>query len=304
MTPAAALSLGSPAAYRVVVRTHGPVDDMPGADTADHVCWIYAEDSDFDEAARDYLTGGLARGERLLCVGERVIERLESMTPPVHDLDRLIGRGAVETLSLAEAYEAAGPFGPAQQLAYYDAATRRALAAGYRGLRVIAEISDLAADPAQRDVLVRWEQVADEYAVHGAGFSAMCAYRADLPAETLADLGSVHPTVRAPAEVSSFRLFVDGDRLALAGTVDAFSSDRLARVLSSAPVSEDGAVLDVTALEFLDVAACRGLARWALALSARSVPLQVTGSSALHRRMWRILELDQLVPVTFAEASA
>jgi hypothetical protein len=286
------------------VRTHGPVDDLPGADTSDHVCWIYAEDDDFDEAAREFLAGGLARGERLLCVGDRVIDRLRAMTPPVDDLDGLVQRGAVETLSVADAYEAAGPFGPEEQLAYYDAATRRALADGYRGLRVIAEISDLAADPERRDELVRWEQLADRYAVQGAGFSAMCAYRADVPPDALADLASVHPLVRAPAELSSFRLFVDGERLALAGTVDAISSYRLARVLSSAPVSDDGAVLDLTALEFLDVAACRALARWALDLSVRSVPLRVTGSSALQRRMWRILELDQLVPVTFAEASA
>jgi hypothetical protein len=132
----------------------------------------------------------------------------------------------------------------------------------------------------------------------------MCAYRADLPREALADNASVHPLVRAPAEVSSLRLFVDGRRLAPAGTVDAFSSDRLGRLLSSAPVSDDGAVLDLAALEFLDVAACRVLARWALGLAARSVPVRVVGSSALHRRMWRILELDQLAPVTFAEASA
>ena len=190
----------------------------------------------------------------------------------------LIASGALETLTLAEAYEAAGPFLPENQLAYYDAATRRAMDDGFRGLRVIAEVSELAADPDRRADLVRWEHLADEYAVHGSGFSAMCAYRADLAPDALADVASVHPQVRGIEESSSFRLFVDGDRIALAGSVDTFSADRLARVLPSARVNTDGVVLDVAALDFLDVAGCRVLARWAAGLWARSVPLEVTGS--------------------------
>lgn len=286
------------------VRAHGLVTEVPGAGPADHLCWVYEDDAAFDEAAREFLAGGLARGERLLCVGERVIDSLRALTPPVADVAALIARGALETLTLAEAYEATGPFLPGQQLAYYDAATRRAMDDGYRGLRVIAEVTDLAADHAQRAELVRWEHLADQYAVQGSGFSAMCAYRADLDKETLADVASVHPQLGAPEEISSFRLFVDGDRLALAGSVDTFSSDRLARVLSSARAKDDGVVLDVAPLEFMDVAGCRALARWAADLWARSVAVEVTGSSALLRRMWDVLDLARLAPVTFAEALA
>jgi anti-anti-sigma factor len=286
------------------VRAHGLVDEVPGAGPGDHLCWVYEDDAAFDEAARDFLVGGLARGDRLLCVGQRVIDSLQALTPPTLDAAALIAGGAVETLTLAEAYEAAGPFLPEQQLAYYDAATRRAMDDGYRGLRVIAEVSDLAAAPAQRAALVRWEHLADEYAAHGSGFSAMCAYRADLGPEALADVASVHPLVRAPEEVSSFRIFVDGDRIALAGSVDTFSSDRLARVLASVRVKDDGLVLDLAALEFMDVAGCRVLARWAADLWAHSVALEVTGSSALLRRMWQVLDLARIAPVTFTGALA
>jgi anti-anti-sigma factor len=296
------LSPGTRAAYRVEVRAHGLVDDVPGAGPGDHLCWVYDDDAAFDEAAREFLAGGLARGERLLCVGERVIEVLQALTPRDHDMATLIAQGAVETLTLAAAYEAAGPFLPEQQLAYYDAETQRAKDDGYRGLRVIAEVTDLAADPAQRADLVRWEHLADEYAVHGSGFSAMCAYRADLGPEALADVASVHPLVHAPDEVSSFRLFVDGDRIALAGSVDTFSRERLARVLAAARTKDDGVVLDVAALEFVDVSGCRVLARWAADLRARSVALEVTGSSALLRRMWQVLDLARLAPVTFTGA--
>jgi len=284
------------------VRAHGVLTAVPEAAASDHLCWVYEDDVVFDEAAREFLAGGLARGERLLCVGRQVIDRLPELIPPAHDMATLIASGALETLTLEEAYEAAGPFLPENQLAYYDAATRRAMDDGFRGLRVIAEVSELAADPDRRADLVRWEHLADEYAAHGSGFSAMCAYRSDLAPEALADVASVHPQVRGTEEVTSFRLFVDGDRIVLAGSVDTFSADRLARVLPSARVPAAGVVLDVAALDFLDVAGCRVLARWAAGLWARSVPLEVTGSSTLLPKIWKVLDLDRLAPVTFSEA--
>jgi anti-anti-sigma regulatory factor len=299
-----ALSPGPHAAYREGVRAHGVVDDVPPAGPADHLCWVYEDDADFAEAARQFLAGGLARGERLLCVGERVIDSLRTTTPPELDLPALIARGAVETVTLDEAYAAAGSFDPERQLAYYDAATRRALDDGFRGLRVIADVSTLAADPAQRAELMRWEHLADDYAVHGAGFAAMCAYRADLGPDALADIAAVHPRVHGRGDVSSFRLFVDGDRLVLAGTLDTLGCDRLARVLAATAATDGGVVLELAGVEFIDIAGCRALARWAATLRGRSVPVQLTGASALLRRMWEILDLGRVAPVTFGEAAA
>jgi anti-anti-sigma factor len=132
----------------------------------------------------------------------------------------------------------------------------------------------------------------------------MCAYRADLARDALADVASVHPLVGAPEEVTTFRLFVDGDRIALAGSVDGCSGDRLARVLPPAEALDSVVVLDLTALEFVDVAGCRVLARWAASLRENSVALEITGSSALLRRMWQLLDLGVVSPVNFAGAPA
>jgi anti-anti-sigma regulatory factor len=284
------------------VRAHGFVDSVPGGEAADHLCWVYEDDDAFDDAARAFLTGGLARGERVLCVGERVVEGLRTPGTLARDLADLVAEGSVETLTLAEAYEAAGPFVPERQLTYYDAATRRALDAGYRGLRVIAEVSDLAADPGLRADLVRWEHLADDYAAQGSGFSAMCAYRADLGPAAVADVASVHPLIHASGEATSFRLFAEEDRLVLAGSVDTFGSDRLTRALAATTGTGPVVVLDLSALEFIDVGACRVLARWAAGLAEKSVSLELTGSSALFRRMWQVLALDRVAPVTFREA--
>jgi len=283
------------------VRAHGAIDELPRAGAADHVCWIYDDDAEFDAAVQEFFAGGMDRGERVLCVGERVVEGLRTARVGGTDLEELIARGVVETLTLAQVYEATGPFRAEEQLSYYDAATRRAVDAGYRGLRVIAEISGLATDPDRRPELVRWEQIADDYAAQGSGFSALCAYRADLAPEALADVASVHPLVHASREASTFALFAESDHLVLAGSVDAFSCDRLARLLATVPAVGDVVLLDLAALEFLDVASCRALALWVGELAGRSVEVRVTGSSRLLRRMWHVLGLEQVAPVTFVE---
>ena len=286
------------------MRAHGVLSGFPAAGATDHVCWVYDDDADFDAAVREFLSGGLERGERLLAVGERVIDSLRAQTAVLGDVDALIAAGTLETLTLAQAYAAAEPFAPEDQLAYYDSATQRAIDAGYRGLRVIAEVSSLAADPAVRPDLVRWEHFADDYIAQGTGFTAMCAYSRTLTREALADVAAVHPQVHGPEGVPSFRVFFDDDRLVLAGSVDTFGADRLARVLASSPVGAGAAVLDLSLAEFLDVSACRVLARWARDLQGRGRHVQVRNAAPLLRRMWRILALDELVPVDFAGAAA
>jgi anti-anti-sigma regulatory factor len=274
------------------------VTDLPRAGTADHVCWVYDENDDaFDEALREFIAGGLERGERLLCVGDAVIDRLHG-----DGLDGLMASGTLETLTLAQAYEATHEFVPEEQLAYYDAEVQRAVDDGYRGLRVIADVTELAADPGRRAELLRWEHLADEFMARGAVFSAMCTYSADLPAEALADATSVHPAARAPESLASFRLFFDDGRLMLAGSVDHFTAARLATLLASSPIGPDGVVLDVSLLQFLDVAACRALGRWVR--DGRTPPVTVRGASPLFRRMWRLMGLDQIAPVAFAGPSA
>ncbi|WP_051516031.1 MEDS domain-containing protein [Candidatus Blastococcus massiliensis] len=274
--------------------------EPPGAGSADHLCWVHDDDEAFDAAVREFLAGGLAHGERLLCVGARAIATLDGADAHLGDVAGLRAGGVLETMTVAEAYAAAGPLAADRQRAFYDAATNRALADGYRGLRVVADLSELAAAPEHRDELVRWEQVADELMASGSGMSAMCAYRGDLPAAVLGNVLAVHPLVHGPSHLTPFQLFFDDDRLALAGSVDTFSADRLAALLASTPRGSV-AVLDLTDLEFVDVAGCRALAGWAAAHPAGGAPLEFRGASALLRRAWRLLGLDEVAPVTFAE---
>jgi anti-anti-sigma regulatory factor len=287
------------------VRAHGTLTEIPGAGTSDHICWVYdGDDAAFDRAVRRFLAGGLERNERLLVVGERAIDSIGADGDGLADVGALMAGGSLRTLTLAEAYEAAGPFVPGLQRYFYEAATHEAIADGFTGLRVVAEVSALAADPATRGELVEWEHLADDYIAAGCGFTAMCAYSGALAGEALADVATVHPLVHAPARIPPFQVFFDEDHVTLSGSVDTFGADRLARVLASSPVGAQGAVLDLALVDFVDVAGSRVIARWAQALHTRSLPLEVRGASPLLRRMWQVLALDGIAPVRFTAATA
>jgi anti-anti-sigma regulatory factor len=117
------------------------------------------------------------------------------------------------------------------------------------------------------------------------------------------DVASVHPAAPAPDEQPPFRVFVDGDRLVLTGCVDTFQAEQLAQALARWSTTP-AVVLDVSRLEFVDVAGCRVIARWAGELSARGVPVEIRDASRLFRRIWQVLSLGGVASVTFTEESA
>jgi hypothetical protein len=280
------------------------VDEIPEPGAGDHICWVYDDDDAFDRVVHRFLAAGMARGERVLCVGDRVIGSIRAAAEGFGGADALIADGTLQMLTMDDAYDATAEFVPAHQRAFYDAVTRQAIADGYAGLRVVADVSHLAADRDSRDRLMQWEHVADDFIAQRSGFTAMCAYSGELTTEALADVASAHPLVHAPEGIPPFRVFFEGDHVSLTGSFDTFTADRLARVLAASPVRAQGAVLDVRLVEFVDVAALRVIARWAQDLATRSVPLEVRGASPLLRRMWDVLALGELAPVTFDGVAA
>ena len=286
------------------MRAHGRVAELPDAGPSDHVCWVYDDDRDLGTAVDRFVAGGLARGERAMLIGDGVIDSLGPATLPFGCPDELMARGALRTLPLEQAYDAGGRFVPEAQLAFFEKAIHRAFDEGFRGLRVVAEGTALAGDPAHRRELVRWEHLADELAARGPGFTALCAYRGHLGPEALSDVASVHPLVHTPDGVPPFQVFFDEGRVVLTGSVDTFTADRLTTVLSATPVDGERTVLDLGRLDFVDAAGCRVLAHWAQAVCPRPGRLRITGTSRLVERMWRLLTLDELAPVTFSEGRA
>ena len=90
------------------MRANGGPRYIPEAGTSDRICWIHGEDvAAFHRAVRRFLAVGLERGERLLCVGERVIDSLSTDADGFGGADALIAGGALRILMAAEARTAA-----------------------------------------------------------------------------------------------------------------------------------------------------------------------------------------------------
>lgn len=285
------------------MRLSGVLDEQDPLAGTDHVCWVYDDPASFVDVALRYLAEGLARREQLLCFGDDLDDELRAVGEPFGSIDALVARGALGFRSAVDAYVEAGTRDPAGQWAYYDAAVRDARAAGFTGVRVVAEVTALARLPVERADLVQWEHIADEFIASGSGMVALCAYRRGaLDAEAVADVTAVHPQVHAPLDPPSFRIWFEGTRIALTGTVDTFSAGRLARLLAASPVAGPTVVLDLSGLEVVDVAGCRALALWARSLAERGIRLRVQRAPRAVVRIWRLLGMDGPAPVTFAEA--
>lgn len=285
------------------MRDSGVLDERDPLTEADHLCWVYDDPASFVDAAQRYLSVGLVKGERLLCVGDGIAADLRAAGEPFGSLDALAARGALTFDTIGQAYAEGPVLSPADQWAFYDAAVRDARGAGFSGLRVVADVTPLARTSAGRAGLVQWEHLADEFIASGSGMVAMCAYhRGALDARAVADVTAVHPQVHAPLDRPSFRIWFDTTHVVLSGTVDTFGAERLTRILACSPVTGRTAVLDLSRLEAVDVAGCRTLAAWARALAGRGVRLRIQGAPRSVVRIWRLLGMDGAAPVTFAGA--
>lgn len=234
------------------VRGNGCIDSACGLGADAHACWAFEQDQEFTDAALEYLTDGMRARQRIAYVGSEPIDEQRERLAPLGDVGAMIDKGALQLFELPDLYEVGEPVDEQVQLATYAAATDAALADGYTGLRVAAQVTDLVAEPHTRDAHVRWESVADRF-ISIRPLSALCGYRrAALPEPLLADLAAVHPAGNVPAASAPFRLFAEEGDLVLSGEVDLFSAEDLDRVLELTCHPGDRISIDLRGLDFVD----------------------------------------------------
>jgi anti-anti-sigma factor len=297
------------ALYRGGVRASGLLNEPAGVEDADHVCWAYEDDASFEEAAVRFLRAGLDRGERLMWVGDGAEERLRRAGGALADVEQLRARGALDLIPLSSVYAPTGSFSLPEQLAFYGGRTDQARADGYSGLRVVAEVTDLATNARHSSDFLRWEHLGDDLAASGVGFSALCAYRAaDVDDDVLADAAALHPVSSVPGAAPAFQLWFEqderGQRMAVSGEIDVVGADRFRRLLDSTHVDTPVLTLDMSRVAFIDLAGARAVAEVGRAVTARGGRLVLEGASRLFRRIWRILGFADVAEVSFAERPA
>lgn len=196
----------------------------------DHTCWSFDDDRAFDRQAREFMSVGLCCGEQVWYVpGPRSGGVARWLRNTATGRER-----SVRILDPESAYPTDGVIDPDGQTAAYMAATEEALAAGFTGLRVVADATALVRTTDRLDAFARYEYAIGRY-MRIAPLRALCVFdRSVLGDEAVAELACLHP--RGNAADVSFRLYAGSTprTTILSGELDAASADLFAGAMERA----------------------------------------------------------------------
>lgn len=160
-----------------------------------HVCLLYETREEHLAAATIFVKHGLTRGERCIYVADTAdVEALErALAAAGVDVAGSRARGALLHQSSKEAFFRQGPFHPEGLMVYLRQAQADALAAGFTGLRGVADMT-WALPPAEGcERLLEYEALLNQ-AVAGNRLMLLCQYdRARFDSACLHDTLRTHP---------------------------------------------------------------------------------------------------------------
>jgi anti-anti-sigma regulatory factor len=292
------------------VRKHGICTTLSGLGVSDHVCWVYDDSREFVDAAVDFLADGLAAGQRLLYVTGRPVEQMRADLSGLRSAEWLLATGGLRVATVSDMVDLSQPIDPERQLAGLAAMTDQAVADGYTGLRIAADVTDIVAEAWRCPSQIVWEHQVEQYMGRGHPLAALCAYdRRAIPDQAVADVAVLHPLVHGPRALTARQLFFDGDRLVLTGEVDSFGCEQIQRLLARSHIGRGphggvAVTLDVAELSFIDARGLVTLARWGESLAGGGGRLVIEGVSPLMRRAWSALGFDRLTAVELGREAA
>jgi hypothetical protein len=212
------------------------------------MCWAYEDPGVLRQRTVEFLTDGVLQGQRIIYADARSAVEQCKQLEGLYDIDGLLARGALRLQVLGEAV-----IDPSAQVASFAVATKRALAAGYTGLRMAADVTPLVRTSVQRAAFARYEHQLDRFMVNEP-FTALCAFDARyLAPEAVAELACLHPLVNV--DVAPFRLFASSARTAaFKGDVDALSAPLFSLTIARVADTWEGhsMVVEVDESSFID----------------------------------------------------
>lgn len=265
------------------MRNHRVLDDPAVLHLHDHVAWCGARNDELERVAITAFSVGAARNERMIfvCDDPHAYELRAN-----DELDRALDSGALTSSSIDEVYGDVEALDPDAQLAVFSAAVDDALAAGYTGIRVVADNTPLVCgDDESFQRWLAWEQLTDRFQDERPVLG-LCFFDASrIPVDRLAVLGAVHPITHASSP--PFRLFTDDGVVVLIGEVDDETVGTLHRALAVRHVDAQTLVVDVSRAEFIDHRTLQAFAQ----LGTDIAPVRLHGVHPTLRRLWRTLDL-------------
>jgi anti-anti-sigma regulatory factor len=272
------------------MRMIGPVGSYRGLGMQDHLCWVHGDCGDYRARLGEFFRDGLGRGLRVAYLGSGDAGELRELLGRVAGTDPLRSGGAVRVISFEEIDGAGEPLDPGAVIKRYDAATQEALADGYRGLRIGADVTDLVRAADQQDAFARCEFLLERYSSRHP-LSAMCGYRRDL-GDAVAQFACLHAAV--PAGLTPFQMFAcDDGAVGLLGEFDHACKGAFERALARIEPAPDDRelIFDLSQIRFMDHHALLSLDSYA---EACPVPVVARSVPPLVRRVARVLGLDHL----------
>jgi anti-anti-sigma regulatory factor len=272
------------------MRVIGPVESPRGFGLQDHLCWVHGDLWDYRPRLTEFFSEGLERGLQVAYLGAGNVEELGEHLDRFIDVGPLLTREALRIISFDEIYRAGEPVVPAEVMKKYAAATQEALAGGYQGLRISADVTDLVRAPEQQDAFARFEFLLERYSARNP-LSALCEYRLELGA-AVTQFACMHAAV--PAGLTPFQVFAcDDGAVGLLGEFDAACQAAFKRALQSIqPVPDESTLIfDLSAVRFMDHRALLALDSYA---QMCQVPVLVRSMPPVVRRVARVLGLEHL----------
>lgn len=234
---------------------------VTGRALGDHVCWPFHGMDEFVSAARDYVTEGLDRHERVAFCKVAITGMHRAVVSEVTQVGRSVSSDVPVLTPMTTELgwtPSTSPIGPFRRM------TEAALADGYTGLRILTDATDIARDPEMREQWFRCEHLIDRYGLRNP-VVVVCGYDIQrLGEEVVAEMASVHAHTGGTPCSFLLRATDEDGGLALSGEVDRGSAAGLFQALlaiagdTAGPVVLDlseHAFIDHTGLDALDRAA-------------------------------------------------
>lgn len=266
-----------------------------------HLCAFHRDESQLTRIAATFIGQGLAAGDQLLYVttDEHAEALLRALPDQLHG-DDAVATGQLLVSSFAEAYGTRRPDDLGRVADGFRAAAEQARKRGFPGLRVAAQMDDLAPLLGSTEEVLRWERMCTglqrEIAV-----SSVCLYDVDqLDDDHAAQLAREHAGI-APelAEIPLARFLAVDEPwgMRISGEVDISNRDLLHRMLLARAAVMPRMHLDLGGLTFADVGSLsrvRSVAAglpdsgWLVLSRAPAAVRRILNISGLHHERLRL----------------
>ena len=279
----------------------------PSLNRGDHVCLLYEENADRDSYVGAFVRAGLEAGDKVLWVADGgAAEVTELMAARDFDASAFLASGQLVVKDRTETYLGSGRFDAQAMLNCIREEVRDSEADGYPSIRITGDLSWASSDVPGFPELFEYERAVDEL-LRDTGYIGVCQYDTrQLAPAALTSAVQAHRAVvsQHSQEVLATPLLTllviarDANGvLSLYGDVDSSNVGEFEAALGAAIGSPGAVVLDLTHLNFIDVAGLRVLERQATQLSESGNRLVLGSPPAFLERVLEVLELDALIEV-------